>query len=403
MQATVKVTIRYCVWRARPDGSGRPRFVPSKDLRALGFKGQDLKHADGRWFNLLEAQAWVDDLLSRVEDRRALKASGKRLGKLQPMNSANAYLVANLFADMLALDPKLQAKGAVRGRVLSRHTVRFYRTMANILQGHDPELWASPAAAVSVVVAHGLYEELAFDKKRGKGLTTARGVIASCRRAWSWGRKKGLVRENPFMALGMEMPQGRTRAATVQELRHLVATCDAAGRADVADMILLGVFTGQRQADRLAMQRSQIVNGRFHLQQDKTGRKVSAPLPAFVLARLEAAWGRRKRHTLQHPHVVIDERNNAPWNENTYRHAFAQLRGRAAATLASLADLCDQDMRDTAITWARDEGADFNTRRQLSGHSSQSAEMEEKHYLATAESQGDAAVQAIISKWEKGQ
>lgn len=397
MQATVKVSLRYCVWR-----DGRPRFVPSADLRALGFKGRDLRHGDGRWLDLLEAQAWLDDLLRQVEDRRHKKAQGQRL---RPVAAARAYLVSNLFADMLAQDPKLQKPDAVRGRVLSPHTVRFYRAMADILARHDPELWASPVAAVSVVVAHGLYEELAFDKARGKGLVTARGVIASCRRAWSWGRKKGLVRDNPFMGLGMEMPEGRTRAATVQELRHLVATCDAQGRPDVGDMILLGVFTAQRQADRLAMKRSQVTQGRWRVQQQKGRGKVTVtgPVPPLLLARLQAAWKRREVHALQHPHVCIDERLNAPWNEHAYRHVFADLRARAAATLPSLADLRDQDLRDTALSWARDGGADsFEERRKLSGHSAQSAELEEKHYLAASERHGDAAVQAIMAIWEKG-
>jgi integrase len=397
MQATVQVKLRYCVWR-----DGRPRFVPSADLRALGFKGQDLKHPDGRWFNILETEAWLNKLLQQITDRRDKKAQGKRL---KPVANAKAYLVSNLFADMLAQDPKLQSPDKVRGQVRSPHTVRFYRSMANILANHDPELWASPAAAVSVVVAHGLYEELAFDKVKGKSLTTARGVIAACRRAWSWGRKKGLVRDNPFMNLGMEMPEGRTRAATVQELRHFVATCDSAGRPEVGDMILLGVFTAQRQADRLAMQRSQVSAGRFRVQQQK-GRVrvvVSGPLPAFVLARLEAAWGRRKAaHVVQHSHVCIDERLNAPWNEHAYRHVFAELRKLAAETMPSLADLRDQDLRDTALSWARDGGAEnFEVRRKLSGHSPQSAELEEKHYLAMAERQGDEAVQAILNTWEK--
>jgi hypothetical protein len=34
---------------------GRPRFEPSAREMALGFRGQDLKHADGRWFTLDEA------------------------------------------------------------------------------------------------------------------------------------------------------------------------------------------------------------------------------------------------------------------------------------------------------------------------------------------------------------
>lgn len=397
MQATVKVTIRYCIWR-----EGRPRFVPSKDLRKLGFAGKDLKHESGQWFTLEETKAWVDgELMARIQERKAQAAGGRRVNRDK---RATIYSVADLFADMFKDDPKLKSDDAplTPGRRLKRlaaNTVRFYRGMANILQGFDEELWVAPARSISPVVAWGLYEKLA----EAKGLHTARGVIAAARRAWSWGRRTGKVGENPFKDLGMEMPEGRVRAGTVAEVRHLVATCDAQGRFDVGDMIMLAVFTTQRQADRLAMTWKQIAGGRFFVEQNKTGAIISAPLPAVLLARLEAAKVRRHERNLQFRNVCIDERLNQPWNEHSYRHVFAELRALAAATMGSIADLRDQDLRDTGISWARDGGAAFDMRRLLSGHSAQSAELEEKHYLAATPSQGDAAAQAILKTWEKGE
>jgi integrase len=395
MQATVKVTIRYCIWR-----EGRPRFVPSADLRKLGFKGRDLKHDDGRWLDLMETKAWVNALLLTITDRKQKKAEGKRL---RPLPQGEGYLVSNLFADMFALDPKLQSSGDVKGKVRSPHTVRFYRTMANALQDFDPELWASPAQAVSVVVAHGLYEQLAFDKQRGKGLHMARGVIACCRRAWSWGRKKGRVRENPFKDLGMEMPEGRRRAASTSEVKHLIATADSEGWPELGDMVVLAIVTSQRQADRLTMKLSQLAQGRFHFEQQKTGRMISGMVGPWLASRLEAARARRQAQKVQHPYVVINERANAPWGDDHYRHVFARIRAVAAIAMPSLADLTDQDLRDTGLTWARAGGADFERRRQLSGHSPQSAELEEKHYLAHTHSDGDEAVKAIMKTWETGE
>lgn len=57
-------TLPYIVWR-----KGRPRFVPGARERALGFKGRDLRHEDGRWFSLEEAETFArsnrDEIVSK--------------------------------------------------------------------------------------------------------------------------------------------------------------------------------------------------------------------------------------------------------------------------------------------------------------------------------------------------
>lgn len=385
--AEVTIKIRYCIWR-----NGRPRFVPSRDLRALGFKGKDLRQDNGQWFNIMECQAFVAQLLQQVAERKTKKLEGKRLGKIQ---GQQFYLVADLFKDFL-LDPKLQPAGSNRVKVLSPNTVRYYKTMSKALQDFDGELWASPARAVNVVIAWGLYEKLYAEK----GLHMARGVISTCRRGWSWARKKGKVSENPFKDLGMETPDGRQRPGTVAEIQHLIKICDANQRPEIADMIVLGFVTSQRQADRLEMEGGQIQGGRFRFIQRKTGKRVSGPVVAILAARLEAARERRRAHKVKWPHVVIDEKQQRPFKVDHYRHVFADMVKLAAVDLPSLADFHDQDLRDTAITWARNGGADFEKRRKLSGHSADAAQLEEDHYLDNAETLGDDAVQAIMNVWE---
>lgn len=385
--ATVTLKIRYVVHPL-----DRPRFEPSPALRRLGFKGRDLKHPDGRWFDILECQKYVDGLLAEIATRRQRQAEGKRL---KPLSPQNLYSVAQLFADLFQ-EPRFQAAATVRVKTLSPATVRNYKTMANALLGFDEELWMAPVASVSTVVAWGLYEKL----HAAKGLHMARHVIATCRMAWSWARKKGRAHGNPFMDLGMETPKGRTRAASVAELRHFIAICDQNGRPEIGDMLMLGLVTGQRQADRLALEGGQVEGGRFRFLQRKTGKRISGPVVPALAARLDGARARRRDDKVQWPQVVIDEEANQPFKADHYRHVFSVMRGRAALTMPSLADLRDQDLRDTAITWARAGGAGFEERRKLSGHSQQSAALEEKHYLAEAESEGDEAVAAIMSVWE---
>lgn len=385
--ADVTIKIRYCIWR-----DGRPRFVPAKDLRALGFKGKDLKHEDGRWFNIIETQAFVGELLQTVAERKTKKLDGKRLGKIPVQQH---YLVADLFKDFF-LRPEMQPQKEVRVKARAPNTVRYYKTMSKALRDFDAELWASPARAVNVVIAWGLYEKLYAER----GLHMARSVIATCRSAWSWARKKGKVSENPFKDLGMETPEGRQRAGTVAEMKHLIGICDANQRPEIGDMVVLGFLTGQRQADRLDMEGGQIEGGRFRFYQAKMKKRISGPVKPILAARLEASRERRKKHKVKWPQVVIDEKLQRPYKVDHYRHEFARMVKLAAVAMPSIADFTDQDLRDTAITWARNGGADFEVRRKLSGHSVDSAQLEEDHYLANEETLGDDAVQAIMNVWE---
>jgi hypothetical protein len=386
--ASVIVKIKHVVWR-----DGQPRFVPGPKLRELGFRGRDLKHPSGSWYTLQDCQGFVQEIEVEIGQRRAQKESGKRL---KAVKAQNIYTVAQLFDDLFR-EPKFQKAGTVRVKTLAPSTVRNYKQMSKSLQDFDEELWLSPVASVSTVVAWGLYEKLYAEK----GLHMARHVIATCSMAWSWWRKRGSNRINPFKDLGMETPEGRLRSEAPATIRHFVATCDRLGRPEIGDMIMLGVFSVQRQADRLALTWNDVAGGRFKVEQGKTGKKVAAAIPAPLLARLEAAKGRRKDHKIQWPNVVIDEQARRPFKPDHYRHVFAAMRDAAAKDLPALAGFRDQDLRDTGLTWARDGGADFDTRRQLSGHSQASAALEEKHYLAQAESQGDEAVKAIEAVWEK--
>jgi len=380
------VKLDYVVWR-----EGRPRFVPGPAQRALGFKGHDLRHADGRWFMLDEALAFSTGIKAEAIQRRA---GGQR----KPMERPKWYSVADLFADLWR-HPQFNRSNPGRMKPLAESTIRNYKTMANALMEYDAELWASPVEAVSRVTAFGLYERL----YRDKGLHMARHIIATCSMAWSRGGRAGRASSNPFLRLGMETVPGRLRAASVEELRHWVAVCDAEGRPEVGDMLLFAVFTAQRQGDRLRLTWDDVKDGTFVVEQSKTNRKVRAALPAIVLARLAAAKLRRKDAKVTWPQLFIDEKANRPWKADHYRHVLADLRRAAAKSLPSIADLTDQDLRDTALTWARGGGADFETRRSLSGHSQSAAALEEKHYLAATETVGDAAVSAIMAVWEKGE
>lgn len=65
---------KYLWWR-----NGRPRWQPSQTLRQKGFKGQDLKDADGNWLHLEEAKDAANEL-----NRAAGVTLGPRKAKRAP-------------------------------------------------------------------------------------------------------------------------------------------------------------------------------------------------------------------------------------------------------------------------------------------------------------------------------
>jgi hypothetical protein len=46
--------------RPQPDGGYRPRFVCGPRERAAGWRDEDLRHGDGRWFTLDEARTFAE-------------------------------------------------------------------------------------------------------------------------------------------------------------------------------------------------------------------------------------------------------------------------------------------------------------------------------------------------------
>jgi hypothetical protein len=67
MKAPIKLP--FIAWR-----DGRPRFVPGARERALGFKGWDLKHTDGRWFTLAEAEVFAAERHAAIKEMRGRHA-----------------------------------------------------------------------------------------------------------------------------------------------------------------------------------------------------------------------------------------------------------------------------------------------------------------------------------------
>jgi hypothetical protein len=142
------------------------------------------------------------------------------------------------------------------------------------------------------------------------------------------------LKDNPAAGLSFERPDGRIEIISFEEFNALVAAADAMDRASIGDALYLGLFTGQRQTDRLAMKDEGQVDGRRMFRQSKTGALVPIKDAPALAARLAAAKARVAAIKLaigtRPETIVVDETTGREYNEHTYRHVFADVRALAA-------------------------------------------------------------------------
>jgi hypothetical protein len=456
----------HVAWR-----DGRPRFQPGAHLRAAGYKGTDLrwpldaptawKIADlkpgdtnaGRWFSKGEAVDWSAAFVRSLAKERKRGTQVKAKPAAAPKR-ANTYSVGQLFEDWFRSQKfQMPADQAERRRlraakiIYADNSVSDFRAKARAIENHDPSLWAAPVDSLSQPVMLGLYEELAT----ARGLAMGRGAMAVFSMALSWGKRRGkfTFRENaginPAQDLGMATPPPRVRFATRTEIETLVSIADRMSWPELGDMVLLGVWTGQRQADRLELVDQGLFNRRRIFRQAKTGAIVAVLESPELERRLAASAERRRvpkaaellaapageREAIERRwrRVILDEQPDRgvhpvqwkPMQRFRYSDRFGLLRsyavagvidaqataaaGRAVWTVPpcpSLADFRDQDLRDTAVVWMALAGATIPEIISVTGHTPTSAHTILKHYLAQHPEMADAAIGKMIAWFDAG-
>jgi hypothetical protein len=72
--------IRYISWR-----KGRPRFNPGMSLRAMGYRGKDLRHPGGRWYSTDECTLFSAGFAAEITGKRGeARAAGRTFVKPGP-------------------------------------------------------------------------------------------------------------------------------------------------------------------------------------------------------------------------------------------------------------------------------------------------------------------------------
>jgi hypothetical protein len=401
--AKVTISIPHLVMREQEDGTYRPRFVPGPALRKMGYQGRDLRSETGNWYTLEQARDFARQLQGEIADRRAAKAAGKRM----PRPKGPAALILQTLFDEFFSSAQFAEKAEV-GRYgvkrLAQASKRYYAAHRRALETFDPEIMAVPVAALRKAVLRGLFEQIA----EARGIHTARGVIVTLSAVFGYAVRRDRIRENPAEKLRLPSPPPRIRVGSLAEMRQLIDAADAIGRPELGDSIMLALFTGQRQADRLALLDGRLVEGRLMFRQKKTGAVVAVPPAPQLVARLDAMRARRHSAQVQWQEVIVEEKTGRPFSGVWYRRLFATVRETAVAgiegtldPMASLGDFRDQDLRDTAVTWLATAGCTIPEICAITGHSEAHATKILKHYLARNTEQADSAI-GKLTKWVEG-
>lgn len=399
--------IPYVTWR-----NGRPRFEPSKTLRDRGYKGKDLRNEDdGYWMTAGQALDWSQEFAREIEAEQREQARAKaRMPAEKPQRIAPVlptYPLEQLWKDWLT--PEKNPATAD----ISPKSQYEYRRNGNVIATQMPDVWAAEAAALTKPICLGMYDRI----RTNSGLAEAVNTMRRLGTALQWAMDRGKLPEmlvNPAHKLRMKTPPSRIRAGTPAEIEQMVKVADAIGLPEIADMIVLGVWTGQRQNDRRQFTFLGRERGRVNFRQMKTKAIVSIPEAPELTNRIKAMQERRKRAEVVSPHVVLDERDWSQFDTYSYYKRYtlvkaaatsglpAQGHRKAIKPMPSCSTLRDQDLRDTAVTWLARAGCTIPEICAITGHTFNSANEILKHYLAMHPELADNAMRKMVTWHEAG-
>ena len=419
------VNLLHIKWR-----DGRPRVVHGPEDRARGFADRDLKTDAGAWFSYEQTAEFSKTHHDKIIKARA---DGKRVSSIKPTRDGT---IEDLLDDWLR-SPEVQglapasiasyrkASRAIIYRPESREqaAVRREREQAAALLGIQiPERAREPiASATPKSLGPPELREFFNYLKGARGHHMALAAIAALSAAMSWGGESSKWRlgVNPRINMQFDRPAGRVVMIEMEEFKALIAAADALGRASIGDAIYLGLFTGQRQGDRLALKDEGLINGRRHFRQSKTSALCAIKETPQLTARLAQAKTRVAEIKIKlglrnmPETIVVDENTGRPYNEHTYRHLFSEIRAlaieghgdvAACPTLAFVNERTgepdckhDQDLRDTCVMLLDRSGSDLLSICDVTGHSYQSAQLIMKHYRARNPARADAAIDKLVA------
>lgn len=397
-------------WRPRPDGAGRPRWIPGPGLRKAGWKGFDLKNPQGEYLSEGESRDLAREINAAVETWQRGEDIGPTFAHIAPAGAhapegAPAVLpqatdrlsIGRLMDDFEAsrkFKGSIDARGVLKGGLSPQTQANYRRALKRLVDAlagyaklpprHDEKQQAAYRMAVAQVRAtHAtvlapverpdgmirLLEDAYWALHADAGHHAAHYAMAATSAWLRWCQRNvsTQIRQAWVSDVSRETPPGRIRPWTVEEFKVMVATADRMGWRSIGDSITLGLDLSWSQTDRLKLTWNRLRNNRAMTGTDgrqKTGRVGGTPLTALGRIRVAEIAARHAALPAHPTHVLICETSGKPWHRKTYGDRFAEVRAEAAKTCPSLLDdpetghkgAWDADLRDTAFTWMKNAG-----------------------------------------------
>jgi integrase len=173
-------------------------------------------------------------------------------------------------------------------------------------------------------------------------------------------------RANPVLGVEMYERPTRDRRLMAHEVAKFFEVLDSQAEPYMRDYIYLSLFTGQRQANVLAMRWDQIdwPGKVWRVPESKNGRPVSVPLLDVELQLLEG----RKKEVGTSPWVFPSPRGSTSGHMEEPKKGWDTIRKKAG-----IPDLRIHDLRRSLGSWMVDAGATLPVIGQALGHQSQAA------------------------------
>lgn len=398
-----KVDVPYLKLR-----NGRPRWEPGPHLRARGFRGQDLKDEAGNWLAVgaaIEAAKAIN---------AAVGASGAPSAQMtDTVTRSSSARTMSALLDRFRADRKLDERlprpqpgvTAAKADGLGRRTRQGYVYHVRLI-----DEWCGDVPVAQLT--RGAIKEFYASLKADKGLATANAVARTLRSALNYAVDElEWIHKNRAAKMRLQTPDGRLVIWELDEIKTFVAAADYLDLASQGDGLMLGAMSGQRQADIIVLPESALVEGRYVLRQQKTGKLVRVPAVAPLRDRIEAA---RARKTKRWPNVarakpaeLINERTGLPYHPDGsyFREMFSFVRDFAGGIadsegrpisietapptdnlpfrpMFSILSKRWSDLRDTAVTWLFAAGCDIAEICTYTGHSLATAQaILDRHYF----------------------
>ncbi|GIK50319.1 MAG: hypothetical protein BroJett013_30160 [Alphaproteobacteria bacterium] len=378
------------------------RFAPGPHLRAKGARSQILKYDNGRYMSFDDAKRFRD---------AAIGGRGEAAPAPARVEVRTLRALWRLYEETKAAEIALNAELPPDKRdedAIKPATLRFYRSM---IQPWLKFAGDEPAEALDAETIKAEYK----NQKTQRGHNAAHASYRALLALLAFGKSIKWLAANEAKGLGLARPHGRLRLGTPDEIKALVEAADAIAELDtlagasgrvVADAIVAALWTGQRQQDLLACDLGcQLRNGFLIFARTAEGdysqQKVRGRVDQGGQANVKLLPPLKLRLKDRVSGPLIPAPHGGRWNENTFRHAFGEVRAAAAKTCASVVDLQFRDLRDTAVTRLHLAGVSIANISLWTGHSLKTIEqILEEHYLVSTRESAEL-VGDQIEAWRK--